>query len=47
LAEKVAALEAEEVFTHRAARADRARFLDVLERLGREPPQGGDELDVG
>jgi hypothetical protein len=47
LAEKVAALEAEEVFTHRAARADRARFLDALERLGREPPQGGDELDVG
>jgi hypothetical protein len=47
LAEKVAALEAEEVFTRRAARADRARFLDVLERLGNEPPQAGDELDVG
>jgi hypothetical protein len=42
LAEKVA----EEVFTHRAARADRARFLDVLERLGRESPRTGDELDI-
>jgi hypothetical protein len=47
LVEKVAALEAEEVFTHRAARADRARFLDVLERLGSEPPRAGDELDIG
>jgi hypothetical protein len=45
LAEKVAALEAEEVFTRRAARADRAHFLDVLERLGGEPPRTGDELD--
>ncbi|MFY9974931.1 MAG: hypothetical protein WAK53_11785 [Chromatiaceae bacterium] len=47
LAEKVAALEAEEVFTERAARADKARFLEVLERLGREPPRSGDELDGG
>ncbi len=45
LAEKVAALEAEEVFTSRAARADRARFLAVLDRLGTEKPQSGDELD--
>ena len=44
LAEKVAALEAEEVFTRRAARADKARFLDVLDRLGRETPRAGDEL---
>jgi hypothetical protein len=44
LAEKVAALEAEEVFTRRAARADQARFLEVLERLGREPPRAGDEF---
>lgn len=44
LAEKVAALEAEHVFMRRAARADKARFLDVLERLGREPPRSGDEL---
>jgi uncharacterized protein (DUF1778 family) len=45
LAEKVAALEAEEVFTCRAARADRVRFLAVLDRLGGEPPRAGDELD--
>jgi predicted nucleic acid-binding protein len=28
-----------------AARADRARVLEVLERLGGEPPRPGDELD--
>jgi hypothetical protein len=39
LAEKVAALEAEDVFMRRAARADRARFLEVLERLGGGPPR--------
>ena len=44
LAEKVAALQAEEVFTQRAARADKGRFLDVLDRLGREAPRAGDEL---
>ena len=44
LAEKVAALEAANVFTPRAVRADEARFLDVLERLGRERPRPGDEL---
>ena len=47
LAEKVEALQAEEVFTQRAARADKARFLEVLERLGWEPPRPGDELDGG
>jgi hypothetical protein len=45
LAEKVAALEAEEIFTRRAERASKARFLEVLERLGNEPPRTGDELD--
>jgi hypothetical protein len=44
LAEKVAALEAEEVFTKRGLRADKARFLDVLRRIGPEPPRPGDEL---
>ncbi|EIC21274.1 hypothetical protein [Thiorhodovibrio frisius] len=44
LAEKVATLETEAVFTRRAERADRARFLDVLKRLGRDPPRPGDEL---
>ena len=46
LAEKVAALEAEDVFTHRAKRADQARFLEVLDRLGSEPPRPGDEMDA-
>jgi hypothetical protein len=41
LAEKVAALEAEDVFMRRAAGAEKARFLEVLDRLGREPPRLG------
>ena len=45
LAEKVAVLEADDVFTHRAARADKARFLEVLGRLGGRPPRPGDELE--
>ena len=44
LAEKVAALQAEQVFNQRAARADKARFLDVLRRVGPETPRPGDEL---
>lgn len=44
LAEKVAALEAEDVFKSRAARADKARFLEVLDRLGKEALRPGDEL---
>jgi hypothetical protein len=44
LAEKVAALEAEEVFTRRAVRADKARFLEVLGRIGPELPRPGDEM---
>ncbi len=46
LAEKVAALATAEVFTERAARADRARFLEVLDRLGTEAPRPGDELEA-
>ncbi len=46
LAEKAAALGGEEVFTRRVARADRARFLEVPEHLGPEPPRAGDELDT-
>ena len=45
LAEKVAALEAPDVFVRRAACADQARFMEVLVRLSREPPREGDELD--
>ena len=44
LAGKVAALEAEDVFKHCAARADKALFLTVLDRLGKEAPRPGDEL---
>jgi hypothetical protein len=35
---------AEKVFTQRAARADKARFLEVLERLGSEAPRQGDRV---
>lgn len=46
LAEKVAALETQEVFAERATRANKASFLETLERLGSEPPRPGDELDT-
>ena len=39
LAEKVAAPQQQEIFTKPAARADKARFLDVLRRIGAEPPR--------
>jgi hypothetical protein len=45
LAKKVTALEAKEDFTKRVARANNVRFLDVLDRTGRETPQRGDELE--
>ena len=44
LAEKVAVLETQQVFAERAARADKALFLDTLGRLGSEAPPEGDEL---
>ena len=44
LAEKVAALQAEQVFSERAARADQARFVEGPGRLGPEAPRAGDAL---
>jgi len=40
----LAAWQAEQVFSQRAARADKARFVEVLGRVGPEPPRAGDEL---
>jgi hypothetical protein len=44
IAEKVAALEAERFFRERRSRADRGRFLEILNREGGEPPRPGDEI---
>lgn len=44
VAEKLAALRTERYFRERAARANRADFLAILEKAGREAPIAGDEL---
>ena len=45
VAERVGALRAANYFQERAARADRAKFNEVLARAGRgNPPVPGDEL---
>ena len=44
VAERVAAMTAEEVFAERRARADLAEFDRILNREGGEPPRPGDEL---
>ena len=44
VAEKVAAMSAEEVFAERRARADLAEFDRIMNRKGGEPPREGDEL---
>ncbi len=44
VAEKVAAMTAEEVFAERRARADLAEFDRIMGRKGGEPPRPGDEL---
>lgn len=43
-AEKVAALDTMRFFEERTNRADLARFRQILNRPGGEPPQPGDEL---
>jgi len=45
VAEKVSALSTATYFRSRAARADRARFDEVLARLGSLPPREGDEVE--
>jgi hypothetical protein len=44
VAEKIAAMTAEEVFAERKARADRAAFRRILDRKGGAPPWPEDEL---
>jgi predicted DNA-binding protein len=44
IAEKVAAMTAEEVFAGRRARADLAEFDRIMNRKGGEPPRPDDEL---
>ncbi len=44
-AEKIAAMETENFFAERRARADDAAFLRILNRKGGEPPRPEDSLD--
>lgn len=44
-AEKLSAMNAEEFFAKRLARADRAEFRRLLDRDGGEPPTAEDSLD--
>ena len=44
VAEKLAALCTREIFAERAARADFARFDEIMTRIGDEPPRPGDDL---
>lgn len=44
VAEKIAAMTAEEMFTERRARADLAEFDRIMSRKGGEAPGPGDEL---
>ncbi len=44
IAEKAAALSGARAWEQRAPRANRARFDDVMSRIGKEPPREGDEL---
>jgi hypothetical protein len=45
VAEKVSALHAATYLRRRVARADRAKFDQVLARLGSLPPREGDEVE--
>lgn len=45
VAEKVSALHTATYFRTRAARSDRAKFDQVLARLGCLPPREGDEVE--
>ena len=44
VAERVAAMSAEEMFAERRARADLAEFDRILDRKGGQPPRPEDEL---
>lgn len=44
VAEKVSALNTENFFKERAVRGDRARFLEIMDRVPDGPVRAGDEL---
>jgi hypothetical protein len=44
VAEKLSALRTASYFKERAARADVAKALELLDRAGDEPPREGDEI---
>jgi len=44
VAEKVSALNTENFFKERAARGDRARFLEIMDRVPDGPVKAGDEV---
>ena len=44
VAEKIAAMSAEELFAERRARGDLAEFDRIINRRGGSPPRPGDEL---
>jgi len=44
IAEKAAALSGARAWEERASRANRAKFDDVMSRIGKEQPREGDEL---
>ena len=44
VAEKVSALDTETFFKERAARGDRQRFLDIMDRVPDTAPIPGDEI---
>jgi len=44
VAEKLAALRTEDLLRERAGRADWQRVQAILDRVGAEPPQEGDEV---
>ena len=44
VAEKLSALRTVEYFKDRAARADIGKALELLDRVGDEPPRQGDEI---
>jgi hypothetical protein len=44
-AEKLSAMQTEEFFAERKARADRKAFRRILNRAGGKPPRADDKLD--
>lgn len=44
VAEKLATLRTADFFAERTARADVAKALEIMNRVGNEPPREGDEV---